>query len=124
MKWGAPAFSIVDPVNHIVSNLPDILALFALGVKFFQEAFHVLLMVGSIAEDRLVLVVLTLIDIVLVASLIGIDRVLFGSDWPYISLDANPPDPGRLVDLFDRWTPDAGLRQKLFVDNPRSLYLR
>ncbi|MCE2873522.1 MAG: TIGR00645 family protein [Xanthomonadales bacterium] len=46
------------------------LALFALGVKFFQEAFHVLLMVGSIAEDRLVLVVLTLIDIVLVGSLI------------------------------------------------------
>jgi uncharacterized protein (TIGR00645 family) len=46
------------------------LALFALGVKFFQEAFYVLLMVGSIAEDRLVLVVLTLIDIVLVGSLI------------------------------------------------------
>ena len=46
------------------------LALFALGIKFFQEAIHVLLMVGSIAEDRLVLVVLTLIDIVLVGSLI------------------------------------------------------
>lgn len=46
------------------------LALFALGIKFFQEALHVLLMVGSIAEDRLVLVVLTLIDIVLVGSLI------------------------------------------------------
>ena len=46
------------------------LALFALGVKFFQEAIHVLLMVGSIAEDRLVLVVLSLIDIVLVGSLI------------------------------------------------------
>lgn len=50
------------------------------------------------------------------------DRVLFGSDWPYISMDANPPDVGRMVDLFDTWTPDATLRQKLFVDNPAALY--
>jgi predicted TIM-barrel fold metal-dependent hydrolase len=52
------------------------------------------------------------------------DRLLFGSDWPYISLDANPPDPGQLVDLFDAWTPDAAIRQKVFVDNPGSFYLR
>lgn len=52
------------------------------------------------------------------------DRLLFGSDWPYISLDANPPDPGKLVDLFDAWTPDAAIRQKVFVDNPQALYAR
>lgn len=52
------------------------------------------------------------------------DRVLFGSDWPYISLDKNPPDVGKLVDLFDAWTPDATVRQKVFVDNPRRLYLK
>ncbi|MFZ9708267.1 MAG: TIGR00645 family protein [Steroidobacteraceae bacterium] len=46
------------------------LALIALGYKFFQEAFHVLSHIGSMAEDQLVLVVLTLIDLVLVGSLI------------------------------------------------------
>ena len=46
------------------------LALIALGVKFFQEALHVILEVGSMPEDQLVLIVLTLIDIVLVGSLI------------------------------------------------------
>lgn len=46
------------------------LALIALGVKFFQEALHVILEVGSMPEDKLVLIVLTLIDIVLVGSLI------------------------------------------------------
>lgn len=46
------------------------LALIALGVKFFQEALHVILKVGSMPEDQLVLIVLTLIDIVLVGSLI------------------------------------------------------
>ncbi len=52
------------------------------------------------------------------------DRVVFGSDWPYISLDKNPPDVGHMVDLFDKWTPDAALRQKVFVDNPKALYDR
>ncbi len=46
------------------------LALVALGVKFFQEALHVLMAIGTMAEADLVLVVLTLIDLVLVGSLI------------------------------------------------------
>ena len=46
------------------------LALIALGIKFFQEAFHVVVTIGSLREDQLVLIVLTLIDIVLVGSLI------------------------------------------------------
>ena len=46
------------------------LALIALGVKFFQEAAHVLMTIGTLREDQLVLIVLTLIDIVLVGSLI------------------------------------------------------
>ena len=46
------------------------LALLALGVKFFQEAIHLLFAVASLPEDKLVLVTLTLIDLVLVGSLI------------------------------------------------------
>jgi len=52
------------------------------------------------------------------------DRALFGSDWPYLSMDANRPDTGHLVDLFDAWTPDDALRQKVFVDNPQRLFQR
>jgi predicted TIM-barrel fold metal-dependent hydrolase len=52
------------------------------------------------------------------------DRILFGSDWPYISLDAQPPNPGGLIDLFDAWTPDEAIRQRVFVDNPAHCYLR
>lgn len=46
------------------------LALIALGFKFFQEALHVLTHISELPEDQLVLVVLTLIDLVLVGSLI------------------------------------------------------
>jgi uncharacterized protein (TIGR00645 family) len=46
------------------------LALLALGVKFFQEAVHALSRILALAETDLVLTVLSLIDIVLVGSLI------------------------------------------------------
>jgi uncharacterized protein (TIGR00645 family) len=46
------------------------LALIALGIKFFQEAFHVFSEVTALAEADLVLIVLAMIDIALVGSLI------------------------------------------------------
>ncbi len=46
------------------------LALVALGVKFFQETWHVLSALGSIEEAELVLILLSMIDLVLVGSLI------------------------------------------------------
>ena len=46
------------------------LALLALAVKFFQEAVHSLSVILTLAETDLVLTVLSLIDIVLVGSLI------------------------------------------------------
>ena len=46
------------------------IALLALGVKFFQEAIHVLTHIIELTEADLVLTVLAMIDIVLVGSLI------------------------------------------------------
>lgn len=67
------------------------LALIALGVKFFQEALHVILEVGSMPEDQLVLIVLTLIDIVLVGSLIVM--VMFSGYENFVSrIDAEGTD--------------------------------
>ena len=46
------------------------LALLLLGVKFFQEVFHVLPIILEIKEAQLVLLVLTLVDIALVGGLV------------------------------------------------------
>jgi uncharacterized protein (TIGR00645 family) len=46
------------------------LALLALGIKFFQEVFHVLPNIFAVAEADLVLLVLSLIDLALVGGLI------------------------------------------------------
>jgi 2-pyrone-4,6-dicarboxylate lactonase len=50
------------------------------------------------------------------------DRLLWGSDWPYIGYNENPPNVGALIDLLDSWTPDEVLRHKVMVANPAALY--
>lgn len=49
-------------------------------------------------------------------------RVLWGSDWPYIAMDADLPEIGGQVDLFDSWVDDAAIRHRVFVENPGRLY--
>jgi uncharacterized protein (TIGR00645 family) len=46
------------------------LVLFALGIKFFQEIFHIIPNIFKIAEVDLVLITLSLIDITLVGGLL------------------------------------------------------
>jgi uncharacterized protein (TIGR00645 family) len=67
------------------------LALIALGVKFFQEAIHLLGHIWSSTEADMVLTVLALIDIVLVGSLIVM--VMFSGYENFVSrIDAASTD--------------------------------
>lgn len=67
------------------------LALIALGVKFFEEAFHVVVHALTLTESDMVLTVLALIDIVLVGSLIVM--VMFSGYENFVSrLDATDTD--------------------------------
>ena len=50
------------------------------------------------------------------------DRLLWGSDWPFLRMGDKTPEVGHLVDLFDAWTSDESLRRKIMVDNPATLY--
>jgi 2-pyrone-4,6-dicarboxylate lactonase len=49
------------------------------------------------------------------------DRLLWGSDWPYIGMETKPTVE-HLLDLFDNWLNDDSLRQKIFVSNPNALF--
>jgi uncharacterized protein (TIGR00645 family) len=65
------------------------IALLALGVKFFQEAIHVLTHIIELTEADLVLTVLAMIDIVLVGSLIVM--VMFSGYENFVSrIDISP----------------------------------
>jgi len=48
------------------------------------------------------------------------DRLLWGSDWPFIALGLELPAPGELVDVLSDWA-GASLA-RILVDNPQRLY--
>jgi predicted TIM-barrel fold metal-dependent hydrolase len=50
------------------------------------------------------------------------DRLLWGSDWPYLRMGEATPDAGHLLDLLDNWCGDETLRRKILADNPARLY--
>lgn len=52
------------------------------------------------------------------------DKLIFGSDWPFLGQMARAPDAAAMIDLFDHWTPDDTLRHKVFVETPLALFSR
>lgn len=50
------------------------------------------------------------------------DRLLWGSDWPYVRMGDQSPDVGALLDQFHEWVTDAALRERILVDNPAALF--
>jgi predicted TIM-barrel fold metal-dependent hydrolase len=50
------------------------------------------------------------------------EQLVWGTDWPHPRIEGEMPNAGRLLDLFNEWTPDAATREKILVDNPARLY--
>ncbi len=79
------------------------LALLALGIKFFQEAWHVVTEAHILDEANLVLTVLAMIDIVLVGSLIVM--VMFSGYENFVStIDAKGTDSLNWLGKLDAGT--------------------
>jgi predicted TIM-barrel fold metal-dependent hydrolase len=49
------------------------------------------------------------------------DNCVWGSDWPFVRLDMRV-DYGPTRAVFDRWVPDAKVRQKILWDTPARLF--
>ena len=49
------------------------------------------------------------------------ERCVWGTDWPHPQMDP-VPEAGVLLDQLFAWVPDAGVREKILVDNPARLY--
>ncbi|MDO9411904.1 MAG: amidohydrolase family protein [Pseudolabrys sp.] len=50
------------------------------------------------------------------------DRLVWGSDWPHVTLETPMPNDGDLLDMLAVWAPDPGTRARILVDNPVALY--
>lgn len=50
------------------------------------------------------------------------ERLLWGTDWPHVHLEADMPDTGHLADLFYAWTDGWNERRRILTQNPQALY--
>lgn len=50
------------------------------------------------------------------------ERLLWGSDWPFIRMFDRSPDVGALLDRFAEWVGDLALRQAILSENPALLF--
>jgi predicted TIM-barrel fold metal-dependent hydrolase len=50
------------------------------------------------------------------------DRCVWGTDWPHTNIEGYMPDDGDLLDQLGEWAMDPGMRKKILVDNPATLY--
>lgn len=50
------------------------------------------------------------------------DRLLWGSDWPFVRMGANAPDVTNLADVSCAWVKDATLLRRILVENPQRLF--
>ena len=50
------------------------------------------------------------------------DQLVWGSDWPYISLGDRLPNTGDLLDILDSWCGAGTLRDDILATTPRRFY--
>lgn len=50
------------------------------------------------------------------------DRVVWGSDWPYVACPGPRPTDADHAAVLDTWLPDPELRHRVLVTNPAALY--
>jgi 2-pyrone-4,6-dicarboxylate lactonase len=50
------------------------------------------------------------------------DRMLWASDWPHPNKFVIQPNDADLLEQLELWAPDEGMRRRILIDNPTSLY--
>jgi predicted TIM-barrel fold metal-dependent hydrolase len=48
--------------------------------------------------------------------------MLWGSDWPHVEVEGPMPQTTDQLDYLLAWIPDAALRSRVLMENPRVFY--
>jgi predicted TIM-barrel fold metal-dependent hydrolase len=50
------------------------------------------------------------------------DRMLWATDWPHPNKFEAQPNDADLLEQLALWAPEEGMRRRILVDNPSTLY--
>ena len=117
-----PGTIVIDHMGRIPEPIGTHHAAFALVRKWLGEGRTWVKLSGAYLESRDAPRYADVSRVAREYALLAPERVVWGSDWPHPTEAVAKPDDAVLFDLLAEWAPPEGLRRRILVENPETLY--
>jgi predicted TIM-barrel fold metal-dependent hydrolase len=117
-----PGTIVIDHMGRIPHPIGTRHAAFGRMCKWLDEGRTWVKLSGAYLESRDDLRYADVARVAREYALRAPERLVWGSDWPHPTEAAAKPDDAVLFDLLGEWAPVEGLRRRILVENPETLY--
>lgn len=117
-----PGTIVIDHMGRIPEPIGTHHAAFALVRRWLGEGRTWVKLSGAYLESRDAPRYADVSRVAREYAMLAPERVVWGSDWPHPTEAVAKPDDAVLFDLLAEWAPPEGLRRRILVENPETLY--
>jgi predicted TIM-barrel fold metal-dependent hydrolase len=117
-----PGTIVIDHMGRIPEPIGTHHAAFALLRKWLGEGRTWVKLSGAYLESRDAPRYADVSRVAREYAMLAPERLVWGSDWPHPTEAVAKPDDAVLFDLLGEWAPPEGLRRRILVENPETLY--
>ena len=117
-----PGTIVIDHMGRIPEPIGTHHAAFALMRKWLGEGRTWVKLSGAYLESRDAPRYADVSRVAREYAMTAPERLVWGSDWPHPTEAVAKPDDAVLFDLLGEWAPAEGLRRRILVENPETLY--
>ena len=117
-----PGTIVIDHMGRIPEPIGTHHAAFALVRRWLDAGRTWVKLSGAYLESRDAPRYADVTRVAREYALAAPERLVWGSDWPHPTEAVAKPDDAVLFDLLGEWAPPEGLRRRILVENPETLY--
>jgi predicted TIM-barrel fold metal-dependent hydrolase len=119
---GLPGTIVIDHLGRIPEPIGTHHAAFALVRRWLDAGRTWVKLSGAYLESRDAPRYADVTRVAREYAMAAPERLVWGSDWPHPTEAVAKPDDAVLFDLLGEWAPPEGLRRRILVENPETLY--
>lgn len=117
-----PGTIVIDHMGRIPQPIGAHHAAFALVRAWLEQGRTWVKLSGAYLESRDAPHYADVTRVAREYAMLAPERLVWASDWPHPTETAAKPDDAVLFDLLGEWAPPEGLRRRILVENPETLY--